>query len=76
MHWLLVRLLRRQGGRLDAAAIRRVLDAHLAEEPMAVEARYLLSRGLGAVGPGLLSPFLTEADLMRRMLPRRDLRSG
>jgi hypothetical protein len=41
MHWLLVRLLRRHGDRIDATAIRAVLDAHLAPQPMAAEAVYL-----------------------------------
>lgn len=41
MHWLLVRLLREHPERIDAPRVRRVLAAHLAPEPLGVEAAYL-----------------------------------
>jgi len=38
MHWLLVRLLRRHSERVDAAAVRRLLSAHLAPDALQAEA--------------------------------------
>lgn len=40
-HWLLVRLLRTHPASVDAGAVRRVLDVHLAEEALRAEAHYL-----------------------------------
>ncbi|WP_220039651.1 DUF2891 domain-containing protein [Nonomuraea aridisoli] len=41
MHWLLVRLLRRNPAEIDAAAVREVLDRHLTPEHLTTEAGYL-----------------------------------
>lgn len=49
MHWLLVRLLRT--GRVDADAVRAVLDAHLTADALAVEASYLRAH------PGFERPY-------------------
>lgn len=40
-HWVMVRVLREHPGLLEAAELRRVLDAHLAPGPMAQEVAYL-----------------------------------
>jgi hypothetical protein len=40
-HWLLVRLLRRYAGHIDADAVTRVLDEHLAPAALGAEAGYL-----------------------------------
>lgn len=45
MHWLLVRLLRVQPDLGQAAAVRAVLDAHLAVRPLAVEQAYFETPG-------------------------------
>lgn len=51
MHWLLVRLLREHPDRIDAARVRTVLTAHLAPEPLGVEAAYL------SAWPGFERPY-------------------
>jgi len=65
MHWLLVRLLRLHPDLPSAASTVAVLDTHLAQAPLAYEPSQA----------DFLSPILTEAQLMREVLPEQEFRA-